>query len=229
MKKLIIAAFMLALSSITFAEPIYMGVADLGDETFFLDDVGGLDTNSLFEIKLESAGYADDNSFGIYQIGAGEGIGTLGLSINVLELFSGADDVGYAAKLSWDTLTDSVSLQKSSDGIIYNSVALALGLTVDHNDFGFYLDTPDGTWFSQTALNVDGIDHMVAFNAGAVDSWIFAWEDLSGGGDRDYNDFVVLADDILPSVNEVPEPGSLALMLGGLVGLAGFTRRRKQE
>ena len=225
MKKLFIAALMLGLSSITFAGPIFMGTADSGDETFYLDDLGGAATNSLFEIKLENAGYATTNSFGIYQLDAGEGVGTLGTSINHLELFSGVDDVGYSAKLSWDTITDSVSLQKSADGIIYNSVALASSLTIDHNDFGFYLDTLDGTWFSQTALNADGIDHMVAFNAGAVDSWIFAWEDLYGGGDRDYNDFVVLADDILP-VQAVPEPMPLALMGIGLIGL-GFVKRKR--
>ena len=223
--RIILMVLMLAMSSIAAAAPIYMGAHDTGDETFYLDDLGGIATNSLFEIKLESAGYANTNSFGIYQIDSGVGVGTLGTSVNYLELFSGIDDVGYAAKLSWDTLTDTVTLQKSSDGIIYNSVALALGLTVNHNDFGFYLDTLDGTWFSQTALNVDGIDHMVAFNAGAVDSWIFAWEDLYGGGDRDYNDFVVLADDILPS-QAVPEPMPLALMGIGLIGLGIVKRRR---
>lgn len=38
------------------------------------------------------------------------------------------------------------------------------------------------------------------------------------------------ADPVLPvlEVGEVPEPGSLALMLAGVLGAAGFTRARKQ-
>jgi len=217
---------MLALASVSFAGPMYGTMSDTGDETFYLDDLGGAATNSLFEIKLESAGYANDNAFGIYQINSGNAVGTLGTSVNYLELFSGADQVGYAAKLSWDTATDMVSLEKSTDGIIYSAVATALGLTVNHNDFGFYLDTPDGIWFSETAYNSDGVDHMVAFNAGAIDSWAFAWEDLRGGGDRDYNDFVLLADDLLPSQQSVDAPATLMLMGMGLVGLAGLKRRK---
>jgi hypothetical protein len=38
------------------------------------------------------------------------------------------------------------------------------------------------------------------------------------------------ADPVLPvlEANEVPEPASLALMLAGVLGAAGFTRARKQ-
>ena len=218
---------LMAISINVSATPMYLTNSDTGFETFYLDDLGGSATNSLFEIKLESAGYANDNTFGIYQIDSGNAIGTLGTSVNFLELFSGTDDVGYAAKLSWDTTTDVLSLQKSSDGIVYNAVAIALGLTINHNDFGFYLDTPDGVWFSETKYNSDGVDHMVAFNAGDVDSWALAWEDLAGGGDEDYNDFVLLADDILP-VKSVPEPGILALMGFGLVGL-GIAGSKREE
>lgn len=222
---ILVLAFM---TSWVMAGPMYLTNTDDGAETFYLDDLGGAATNSLFEIKLESAGYANNNSFGIYQIGAGEGVGTLGLSVNFLELFSGSDGIGHAAKLSWNTLTDSISLSKSTDGIIYNAVAVTAGLTLDHTDFGFYLDTPDGLWFSQTALNLDGIDHMVAFEAGAIDSWILAWEDLYGGGDQDYNDFVLLADDVLPvRPRAVPEPSMVSLLGLGLVGMGFVTSRRK--
>lgn len=90
--------------------------------------------------------------------------------------------------------------------------------------FGFYLDTPDGTWFSQAALNSDGADHLVAYQLGG--QYFFGWEDLaSKSWDQDYNDFVVL----VSGVNgvSVPEPATLGLLGLGVLGMGVF-RRRKQ-
>lgn len=49
-----------------------------------------------------------------------------------------------------------------------------------------------------------------------------AWEDLPGGGDTDYNDFVVITE----SVNPIPEPQMLAL-LG--ISLLGFLQGRRNK
>ena len=49
-----------------------------------------------------------------------------------------------------------------------------------------------------------------------------AWEDLAGGGDLDYNDFVLITE----SVNPMPEPSMLALFGIGLLGLFGGSRAR---
>jgi hypothetical protein len=90
--------------------------------------------------------------------------------------------------------------------------------------FGFYLDTPDGIWFSQGSRNSDGADHMVAYELGG--DYIFGWEDLSSRRwDQDYNDFVVLISGV--DGVSVPEPATLGLLGLGIFGMGVF-RRRKQ-
>jgi hypothetical protein len=93
--------------------------------------------------------------------------------------------------------------------------------------FGFYLQSPLGTWYSQDLLNEDQSPHLLVFQENPS-SYILAWEDLPFSiADRDYQDFVVRVSDAAPA--QVPEPGTLLLVGSGLVGLAGMGRRRLKK
>lgn len=74
------------------------------------------------------------------------------------------------------------------------------------------------TFFSITAANPDGINHVLTDSV-AEGVFNLAWEDLTGGGDRDFNDvvFTVQVGDGTTSFGTGPLPG-MALNLPGAEG-----------
>lgn len=167
------------------------------------------------------AGNAATNTFGIYDIAD---------PTRYVQLFGGGTGAGAATTFEIDA-TGSVFIN-----FVYTNVDFMSG------NFGFYLGTPAPLFFSEESKNNPVGDQMVAFQGGKGDSiaigngtakewtqggWILAFEDQAyATSDKDFNDMVVFIESAQPV--SVPEPGALALLGAGLVGLSVARRRSKQ-
>ena len=178
---------------------------------------------SVHAMIIELAGWADDNTFGVYEPGD---------TTNFLEIFDGSGSVGDARTLYIDETTGELWLDAK--------VGLADATFQVGGQFGYYLDSSanngGGVFYSDTDENSDDLDHMYAYQGvgdtmdlpGAGSSligpsyYILAWEDQDKSiVDYDYNDMVVLVESVAP----IPVPGAVLL---GILGLsaAGIKLRR---
>lgn len=151
--------------------------------------------NPAAYLVIEIAGYAGDNAFGIYQNGD---------PANKQQVFAGSAS-GPSGPVT---------------------------IAVPWSSFGFYLENTNVgfTWYSDPTLNGGG-DHFVTFEgatgatlsgaAFGVNDYVLGIEDLNLG-DQDYNDMVVL----VQNVNTVPDGGSTIALLG--LGLCGFSFLRRR-
>jgi prepilin-type N-terminal cleavage/methylation domain-containing protein len=105
---------------------------------------------------------------------------------------------GYAPHLKFgyyikDPGTGTKTLYQLYDGS--DGSGTIASFSVNQDDIvGFYLTTPEGpgyTYYSETADNPDGQDHSQVYENEYVEKKTIGWEDLYGGGDQDYQDFIV--------------------------------------
>jgi hypothetical protein len=162
-------------------------------------------------IVLENAAWATSNTFGLYDMAD---------YTNTLLVFSGPDDVGDTALVVISDTVGGVSfVSYDTDGgaVAEDSAVFAA------NAFGFYLTSPAGTFYSDTDLNGDDFDHMIASVLIAGADYQLNWEDQWNGGDLSYDNFVCNVESVRPII---PAPG--ALLLGGIgTCLVGWLRRRR--
>jgi hypothetical protein len=192
-------------------------LSDTADSIWHIGATGG-STNTMI---IELAAFAPGNTFGVYD---------LSNPANKAQIFSGAHVAGNQALLSIDAA-----------GNVF--VNLAYQTTIAGTWFGYYLISPQGTFYSDSTLNTDNpapfgqiYDHFLAYQGLGIDTvkiaqwapglwtpgeYVLAWEDLAGpGSDWDFTDMVVMVESVY-----VPVPAAVLLGVLGL-GVAGLKLRK---
>lgn len=207
------------LDSITVSPPSSVDATDdfLDDGTDAYWEVGA-SGGSVATFIIEIAGNAGTNTFGLFDPTD---------PTNRVEVFSGPQTAGAKRLIS-----------VYNDGKIYLGDPEVYKATFGAgNNFGFYIGVGTQTFFSDSLLNPDKLDQMLAFQGvgdnvqvlpgypigpWAANEYILAWEDIAGvNSDYDYQDLVVMVE----SVSPVPVPAAVLLGMLGL-GAAGIRLRK---
>jgi len=139
-------------------------------------------------------------------------------------------DAGYTSNLYLFSGGNSILIANSSQvGKVVDLGNLAALYNVKPGDeliFGiFVLNTGNTFLMGPGARNADGVAHAVVDYAEGTtsDFATLGFEDLFGGGDRDYNDANFQLEGGI-GITRIPEPASLVLLVLGVVGLALVSR-----
>jgi hypothetical protein len=143
-----------------------------------------------------------------------------------------SQDFGYIPDLNGDNIFDESFLSlftATGNGINLGGLTVTVPFNSGEVNFIWALK-PSGAplWTSLPGQNSDALDHMVTWLISdnearpnnVVGNYVFAWEDLPGGGDRDFNDIVVEA-----NVAPVPIPAAILLLGSGLAAMIGIRKR----
>lgn len=161
------------------------------------------------------------------------------------------EGAGYKNQLGYQTVKDS---KETGKGEIFNNVSCTNGCQLGEGsdgvlDIGDYVDigkVSAGTQLNfllrsngfnggtevlggaDRSQNVDKLQHLMAYSVG--DYLLMGFEDIIGGGDLDYNDAVFVVDFGKGNLTStaVPEPGTMAALLG-VTGAGMWMRRRKKQ
>ena len=146
---------------------------------------------ATFSLRMEIAGYAGSNTIGIYNAAPATPVKFL--------VFPGAAAPGWYA-----TCTFGLSGQLTVR--LYDGSNNLQGLTnysgVDRNLFGFYLEGPAGSFYSQDFRNAAGKPQVLTY-AGTgpyTGSWWECFEDLPyNSSDVDFQDTILLLQSVAPT------------------------------
>ena len=205
-----------------------------------LDEQAAVD-DSLLAVDPTKLTLSQDASVRVYFVSEGAGYhNTLGINTTAAGIDSGNPLLIFPDASSRNRfIAEAASNQEAGRN---NNNPLAPGDFVDlgtveagsNLDFFLIANGAYGggnVYTTDAALNPDGINHTVALANGDSPYLVHGFEDLFGGGDRDFND-IVFAVDIgaanVAAITATPEP-ALTLMLGFFGAAASWRVYRKRQ
>lgn len=135
--------------------------------------------------------------------------------------FCTAPDIASCSTLVLRNKTATVGMEYLLPGTFSAGQEVVLGLNV----------VSTGNWFfsGPADRNVDGVVHVAATPLAGDARYTLqgGFEDIRGGGDRDYNDLELAFGGL--SMSTVPEPASLVLVATGLFAIGSAAHRRRRR
>ena len=177
-----------------------------------------LDNDTLDSIALDPdrLNLAFDSDIRVYFVGEGAGYhNTLGFNENDGGIDSGNPQLIFPdASVSGDYLNPNAAIVRNSSTPLAQGDFVELGTINSGTELNFFLignGAYGGTHVYSTdeSVNPDGIQHVVSFAIEDSSYLLLGFEDLYGGGDRDYNDLLFALDIGTMNVNELIETAAL--------------------
>ncbi len=148
----------------------------------------------------------------------------------VLATFLGSD-AGYFNRIFLEGPNSGLKEIFNKSSVIGTEVNIGNFLAGTELVFRLHVDNTGLDFYSGEGINnPDGLPHVLATSTFVNESGLYftelGFEDLYGGGDKDYNDFSLSLINVVdpPPLGQVPEPLTITLL--GL-GLAGIGYRRQ--
>lgn len=173
---------------------------------------------SVLSLSAVFPAYALDNSTAVANT-----LMTIGGNVSVTFLSS---DASYVSDLFITGQSDKIFNNKSTFfgqtfdlGNFAANTAITFSLLVNTTGYQFYSGL--------ASSNSDNVVHAAIHNLGN-NVVAIGFEDMLGGGDKDYNDVMfTVTNAVATQVAPVPEPESFAMLIAGLGALLMANRRRK--
>ncbi|MFB2836789.1 hypothetical protein [Floridanema evergladense] len=191
-------------------------------------------SGSVATFMFEVAGNAPINKFGIYNQSGVKA-----------QLFAGSNDVSDGAFVSFlgngDLSVFTNGFQPGNQGSPSVNTYTGFG-----NVFGFYIETEQGTFYTENSRNPNGSQQAVIYQGNNQTSlqiqgrqpgvftdneFIIAFDDLlrstPGSSDSDFQDLVVMVESIKPI--SIPEPGTATSLLVFGLGSAWMLKGQRKK
>lgn len=161
----------------------------------------GISGNATFTLMIELGQFAQGNNIGIYNAGGPP-------NPPLYQVFPGAATAGWHATAHFGGGNLVVTL--------FNQNAIIQGQTfyagVTANNFGFYIQGPGGTWYSQDLRNNGGQVQILTYLAtgDSFGAWWECFEEQSFPvGDRDFDDAVLILESVTPTPTDASTWGKV--------------------